>query len=167
MPGIREHKIHHLPKAMLHRPELMRCGAGLLQKEDMWGFLDEKLKNVLAVPSHRPDIPGQQREGRIRIFHLSTGQTSLEADAMLDSHVALCWRVSLGSVPSPSQSKWSANPLQDRQNWQCTKDHCGTNNPQLSSKAEDETDRCGAICHKQHNDAVELEHEQRLSSNLN
>ena len=44
---------------------------------------------------------------------------------MLDSHVALCWRVSLGSVPSSSQSKWSANPLQDHHNWQCTKDHSG------------------------------------------
>ena len=39
----------------------------------------------------------------------------------------------------------------------------GTSNPQLSSKAEDETDRCGAICHLQHNDVVE--HAQRLSSN--
>ena len=38
-------------------------------------------------------------------------------------------------------------------------------NPQLSSKAEDETDWCGAICHKQHNDVVEPEHAQRLSSN--
>ena len=102
-------------------------------------------KKILAVPSRRPDVPGQQRKGGIRIFHLSTAQTSLEADTMLDSHVALYWRVSLGSVPSSSQSKWSANPLQDHHNWQCTKDHSGTSNPQLSSKAEDETDRCGAI----------------------
>ena len=164
-PGTPEHKIHHLPKAMLHRSKLMRRSAGLLQKEDMRGFLNEKLKNVLAVPSHRPDIPGQQREGGIRSCHLSTAQTCLEADTMLDCHVALCWCVFLGNVPSSSQSKWSANPLQDHHNWQCAKDHSGTSNLQPSSKAEDETDRCGATCHKQHNDVVELEHAQRLSSN--
>ena len=84
---------------------------------------------------------------------------------MLDSHVALCWRVSLGSVPLSSQSKWSANPLQTYHNWQCTKDHSGTSNPQLSRKAEGETDRCEAICYKQHIDAAELEQAQRLSSN--
>ena len=124
-PGIPEHKIHHLPKAMLHQPKLMRCGAGLLQKQDMWGLLHEKLKNVLAVPSHRPDVPGQQRQGGIRIFHLGTAQTSLEADTMPNSHDALCWRVSLGSIPSSSESKWSTNPLQDNHNWQCTKDDSG------------------------------------------
>ena len=37
--------------------------------------------------------------------------------------------------------------------------------PQISTKAEGETDRCEAMCHKEHNDAVELEHVQRLSSN--
>ena len=46
------------------------------------------------------------------------------------------------------------------------KEHSGTSNPQPSSKAEDETDRCGAICNKQHNDVVELEQAQRLSSTL-
>ena len=100
----------HLPKAMLHRTKFMRCSAGLLQKRGHVGIPQEKLKNVLAVPSHRPDIPGQQRRGGIRIFHLSTAQTSLEADTMLDSHVAVNWRVLLGSVPSSSQSKWGANP---------------------------------------------------------
>ena len=84
---------------------------------------------------------------------------------MLDSHDTFCWRASLGSVPSSSQPKWSATPLQNYHNWQCTKDHSVTRNPQLSSKAEGETDRCGAIYHKQHNDAVELEQAQRLSYN--
>ena len=38
-------------------------------------------------------------------------------------------------------------------------------NPQLSSKADGETDRCGAICNKQHIGAVELENVQKQSSN--
>ena len=55
--------------------------------------------------------------------------------------------------------------LQDHHNWQCTKGHSGTRNPQLSSKAEGETDRCEAICHKLHDDAVGSEHVQKQSSN--
>ena len=82
---------------------------------------------------------------------------------MLHSHDALHWRVSLGSVSSSSQSKWDANPLQDYLSWQCTKGPFW--DEQSPSKAEDELDQCGAICHKQHNDVVELEHAQRRSSN--
>ena len=72
---------------------------------------------------------------------------------MLDSHVALYWRVSLGSVPSSC-----ANPLQDDHNWQCTKDHSGTSN---AHPAREKTRRTGV----EPNGVVELEHAQRRSSN--
>ena len=75
---------------MLHRPEFMRSGATLLQKEGMWSFANEKLKNFLAVPSHRPNVPGHQKKGRIRIVHLGTAQTFLEAGKMLECHDAFC-----------------------------------------------------------------------------
>ena len=49
----------------------------------MQGFANEKLKDFLAVPRHRPDVPRQEKKGGNRIFHLGTAQTSLEADTML------------------------------------------------------------------------------------
>ena len=71
-------------------------------------------KEITAKPTVDPTGEESQEEeqgaGGIRIFHLSTAQTSLKADTMLDSQVALYWGVSLGSVPSSSQSKWSASP---------------------------------------------------------
>ena len=84
-------KIPHLPKTTFHRPELVRWGAGLLQEKDVRRFANEKRKNVLAVPSHRPDIPRQEKKGGIRIVHLNTAQTSLEArhDAKLSRRVLL------------------------------------------------------------------------------
>ena len=88
----------------------MRCGAGLLQKEHIWEFLNKSSKISLLCRAIDPTFQDKKKEEEIRIIHLSTAKNSLEADTMLDSHVALHWRVSLGSVPSSSKSKWSANP---------------------------------------------------------
>ena len=105
-------------------------------------------KKFLAVPSHGPDVPRQQRERGIRIFHLSSNLASL----LVMFHFR--------RNPSGAQVSDEIAIVGKK-----TQDHSGTSNPQSSTKAEGETDPCGAMCHKQHNDAVELEHAQRLSSN--
>ena len=130
----------------------------------MRGFAIGKLKNSLAVPSHRPDVPGQQTKGRIRIFHLGTTRTSLEADTMQNCHDAF-WRVFLGNVSIFVAIHVERNSLTRPPTWQYTKDHSGMSNPQLCSKTEGETGRCEAICYKQHSGADELEHVQKQSSN--
>ena len=120
-----------LPKRCFNA--LSSCGVvrATCRKKTCGDSLVRSSKNAL-----RPDVPGQQREGGFRIFHLSFAQTSLESKTRCwSAHVALYWRVSLGSVPSSSQSMSSANPLQNHYNWQCTNDHSAMSNPQLSSKA--------------------------------
>ena len=44
----------------------------------------------ISLLCHRPNVPGHQKKGRIRIVHLSTAQTFLEASKMQECHDAFC-----------------------------------------------------------------------------
>ena len=155
---------------MLHRPELVRCGAGLRRKKTCGDSLMRSSKMSFLCRAIDPTFQDTREREEFGFSTLAPLKPLLRQERCLivttrSAGASFVVMFHLRRNPCEPQNPDKTTVVGNlHRSWQSSKDHSEMSNPEFPSNAEDETDRCEAFCYKEHSGAVDLEHVQKQSS---